>query len=394
MELLLMAPVLTGLVLFVLWAADSGRVGLTTTLAAEDASVAAGEMCIGGENADGDRIDGDCAEAVAEAVVAARTPPEANCVADARVGGDGRAVTVDVSCESDAPGRWGIASDADSASRRSTASHIPKHDFTTDTIPGFTRTYSDNDNQCRGVDGRETFKGAPTSSSLDNYSETYPIVPSPPASGSAEAAKLFTYVEIRPWEEPKLDADGNQVTKPKLDADGNQATDEDGNALTEPVSEQQFLCLRLNYGQTGPPDKPVSAYLRGLGRNHSPVVFAVWTKNPSSSTLTSVASVDRATCTGGMEYGEIPAANPVHLWLSPAHEQELDEDGDPNEYRDKAASAWNNQRTWLAVETCGIDKGGEPEGEFEVHAKIVSGGTGGARFVCPKLGATICQKQP
>ncbi|MDE0163089.1 MAG: hypothetical protein OXL98_15280 [Acidimicrobiaceae bacterium] len=64
LELVILVPALTALVLLVLWAGAGGRAGLVADLAAEEAAAAAGAAC--------GASDGECLEAVAAEVLASR----------------------------------------------------------------------------------------------------------------------------------------------------------------------------------------------------------------------------------------------------------------------------------------------------------------------------------
>ena len=72
--MLVVTPLLATLVLFVVWAGNSGRSNLAASLAVEEAAVAAAQVCAGD-----DGIDHDCVESVAEQVVANRVPAGTAC---------------------------------------------------------------------------------------------------------------------------------------------------------------------------------------------------------------------------------------------------------------------------------------------------------------------------
>ena len=74
LEVLVVTPLLATLVLFVVWAGNSGRSNLVASLAVEEAAVAAALVCDGD-----DGIDSDCVESVAEQVVANRVPAGIAC---------------------------------------------------------------------------------------------------------------------------------------------------------------------------------------------------------------------------------------------------------------------------------------------------------------------------
>ena len=76
LEVLVVTPLLATLVLFVVWAGNSGQSHLAASLAVEEAAVAAAQVCTG----DGG-IDSDCVESVAEQVVANRVPARIACTA-------------------------------------------------------------------------------------------------------------------------------------------------------------------------------------------------------------------------------------------------------------------------------------------------------------------------
>ena len=74
LEVLVVTPLLATLVLFVVWAGNSGRSNLAASLAVEEAAVAAAVVCVGD-----DGIDSDCVQSAAEQVVANRVPAGIAC---------------------------------------------------------------------------------------------------------------------------------------------------------------------------------------------------------------------------------------------------------------------------------------------------------------------------
>ena len=80
LEMVLVAPVLVLLVVFVLWAGRSGRAGLVSDLAAEEAAVVASVCCDDGEGGGGPAAR----EAVVADVLSARPGLDFLCIGGAR----------------------------------------------------------------------------------------------------------------------------------------------------------------------------------------------------------------------------------------------------------------------------------------------------------------------
>ena len=136
LEVLVVTPLLATLVLFVVWAGNSGRSGLVAGLAVEEAAVAAAQVCAG----DGG-VDAGCAESVAGQVLANRvlpgtlcepsSPPPRSLSSDSGAGSSGGgvvdvregAVVVSVDCGIGHGGEQFVSGLPDS-SRRFTGMHL------------------------------------------------------------------------------------------------------------------------------------------------------------------------------------------------------------------------------------------------------------------------------
>ena len=123
LEVLVVTPLLATLVLFVVWAGNSGRSNLAASLAVEEAAVAAAVVCVGD-----DGIDSGCVESVAGQVVANRVPFGIACTPPPESGEStaepGRsAVVVSADCGVPAGGEQFTSSIPDTT-RRHTGVHV------------------------------------------------------------------------------------------------------------------------------------------------------------------------------------------------------------------------------------------------------------------------------
>lgn len=330
LELLLATPMLMGLVLLVVWAGDRGREGLTSTLAASEAAVAAGETCHG-------ESDAACARAVAEQVVAARTQPGSGCTAATRLYGDGgvsgaaaKTVVVDVSCDQGGPGHYGVASGADGAVSFATGMHIAGGGLDASAIPkaGAPGEYTGD----RPVDPMLCRRGR----------DPYPERPTERGPGNTDLMKSASWFSTSgriPSTSPLLPPDQNYYLR----------------------------CNRLG--------------IRGwvIDWLSHDVVFAIWTEDARDPLFKKMKAGDSCVAREetGVDYLRIPKEHPQYLELKAG--DSADANGDRLTY---PIGLCNGIRSLFGIPSRGV---------FDLHVEIVSGGTGKIRLLCD---GRACRPQP
>ena len=269
LEVLVVTPLLATLVLFVVWAGNSGRSNLVASLAVEEAAVAAAVVCVGD-----DGIDSGCVESVAGQVVANRVPFGIACTPPPESGEStaepGRsAVVVSADCGVPAGGEQFTSSIPDTT-RRHTGVHVLLDDAD---IP----VYDDAD--------------------IPVYTGDRPTSPNLCGGWSNGVS------QPEPFPEPPIARQPGNATSALIDEAGYLSR---GTSFT---NGSYVRCLRV---------KPDAARYR---QSSDDMILKVWTQDNRNPGLRSVTGGD--TChdfeNTGVEYLRIPEQFPQYLRSAPGH---------------------------------------------------------------------------